>query len=112
MVLKVADGIHNVKQTAAKCTGRSDSRFLRTESRGFRFMLFGSAVREDFRPDSDIDVLVEFEPGHVPGFGFFTLQDELAAIFKRDVDLNTWGFLSPHIREDVARDAVTLFDKA
>ena len=77
-----------------------------------RFMLFGSAVREDFRPDSDVDVLVEFDPGHVPGFGFFALQDELAAIFQRDVDLNTWGFLSPHIREDVARDAVTIYDKA
>lgn len=35
-----------------------------------KLALFGSILRDDFRPDSDIDVLVEFEPGHVPGFRF------------------------------------------
>jgi uncharacterized protein len=42
-----------------------------------KLALFGSILREDFRPDSDIDVLVEFEPGHVPGFGFIRLQEVL-----------------------------------
>ncbi len=51
---------------------------------------FGSVLREDFRPDSDIDVLVEFEPGHVPGLAFFTMQQELAQLFGREVDLLTF----------------------
>ena len=42
-----------------------------------RMALFGSVLRDDFRPDSDVDVLVEFEPGATPGFGFFGIQEEL-----------------------------------
>jgi hypothetical protein len=42
-----------------------------------RLALFGSMLRDDFRADSDVDVLVEFEEGHVPGFAFIDLQDEL-----------------------------------
>jgi uncharacterized protein len=54
--------------------------------------LFGSVLREDFLPDSDVDVIVEFEPGHVPGLDFFAMQDELSRILGRTVDLNTPGF--------------------
>jgi predicted nucleotidyltransferase len=51
---------------------------------------FGSVLRDDFRPDSDIDVLVTFAPGATPGlFALVEMQDELAAIFGRDVDLLT-----------------------
>ena len=49
--------------------------------------LFGSVLRDDFRPDSDVDVLVEFEPGHVPGLAFFAMEEELSEIFGRNVDL-------------------------
>ena len=70
-----------------------------------KLALFGSILRDDFRADSDVDVLVEFEPGYVPGFDFFAMQDELSAILGRDVDLNTPGFLSPHIRDDVESEA-------
>ena len=49
--------------------------------------LFGSVLRDDFRPDSDVDVLVEFEPGHVPGLAFFAIEVELSEIFGRKVDL-------------------------
>ena len=42
-----------------------------------KLALFGSILREDFRPDSDVDVLVEFEPGHTPEFGFIDIQDKL-----------------------------------
>jgi uncharacterized protein len=59
-----------------------------------RLALFGSVLRGDFRPDSDVDVLVEFESGHVPGLRFFTLEKELSEILGREVDLNTPGFLS------------------
>ena len=55
-----------------------------------KLSLFGSALREDFRPDSAVDVLVEFEAGHVPGFfRLVDLQEELSAIFGRKVDLRT-----------------------
>jgi hypothetical protein len=70
-----------------------------------KLALFGSVLREDFRTDSDVDVLVEFEPGHVPGFDFFAMQEELSSILGREVDLHTPGFLSPHFREQVEADA-------
>ncbi len=69
-----------------------------------KLALFGSVLREDFRPDSDIDVLVEFEPGHVPGFGFIRLQDELSSLFGgRSVDLVTPKFLNRRIRDEVLK---------
>ncbi len=55
-----------------------------------RMAFFGSVLREDFGPDSDIDVLVEFEPGHVPGLTFFSMEEELKQLFGRDVDLLTF----------------------
>ena len=55
-----------------------------------RLSIFGSALREDFGPESDIDVLVEFEPGRIPGlFGVAGMESELSELFGRDVDLVT-----------------------
>ena len=70
-----------------------------------RLALFGSALREDFSSTSDVDVLVEFESGHVPGLAFFSLQQELSEILGRDVDLNTPGLLSPYFRDQVVAEA-------
>jgi predicted nucleotidyltransferase len=70
-----------------------------------RLALFGSVLRDDFGPDSDVDVLVEFEPGHVPGFAFFDLQEELAGILGRPVDLHTPASLSRYFRERVLSEA-------
>ena len=70
-----------------------------------RLALFGSVLREDFRPDSDVDVLVEFEPAQVPGLRFFALERELSEILGRKVDLNTPGFLSPYFRGRVIAEA-------
>jgi len=70
-----------------------------------KLALFGSVLRDDFRPDSDVDVLVEFEPGHVPGLAFFGMQDELSQIFQREVELHTPAFLSPYFRREVVRAA-------
>jgi len=70
-----------------------------------KLALFGSVLRDDFRPDSDVDVLVEFEPGHVPGLAFFAMQDELSELFKREVELHTPAFLSPYFRREVERAA-------
>jgi len=66
---------------------------------------FGSALRSDLGPESDIDVLVEFEPGHTPGLAFFQIQDELTALLGRRVDLNTPQFLSRYFRDEVLREA-------
>lgn len=72
-----------------------------------RLALFGSVLREEFRPDSDVDVLVEFEPGHVPGLlGIARLERELSAIFGgRKVDLRTPEDLSRYFRTDVIAEA-------
>ena len=70
-----------------------------------RLALFGSVLRDDFGPESDVDVLVEFEPGHVPGLAFFAMQEELSAILGRNVDLNTPGFLSRYFRDQVLAEA-------
>jgi len=67
--------------------------------------IFGSALRDDFGPDSDVDVLVEFEPKHVPGLAFFTMEAELSEIFGRKVDLNTLHFLSRDFRDEVIAEA-------
>ena len=69
-----------------------------------RLAFFGSVLREDFGSDSDVDVLVEFEPGHVPGLAFLSMEAELSEILGRKVDLNTLGFLSPYLREKVLRE--------
>jgi hypothetical protein len=74
-----------------------------------KLALFGSILRPDFAPDSDIDVLVEFDPAHVPGLAFFGMQEELSEILGRKVDLNTPQWLSPHFRERVQAEAVVQY---
>ncbi len=67
-----------------------------------KLALFGSVLREDFRPDSDIDVLVEFEPGHVPGLALIRMEDELASLFGgRNIDLVTPKFLNSRLRNRI-----------
>ena len=73
-----------------------------------RLSLFGSILRDDFRTESDIDVLVEFEPGCTPGFAFL-MQEELSAILSHKVDLNTPQCLSKYFREEVLREAVVQY---
>jgi predicted nucleotidyltransferase len=69
--------------------------------------LFGSVLRDDFRPDSDVDVLVEFEPGFVPGlFGIERLEREMSALLgERKVDLRTPQDLSRCFRQSVLDEA-------
>ena len=74
-----------------------------------RMSLFGSVVRDDFDEASDVDVLVEFEPGQTPGLDFFTFEAELSELFGRRVDLNTPGFLSPPILERALAEAQTIY---
>jgi predicted nucleotidyltransferase len=77
-----------------------------------RLAFFGSVLRNDFGPESEVDVLVEFEPGHVPGLAFLAMEEELSAILGRKVDLNTPGFLSPYFRDRVLREAEVQYAQA
>lgn len=77
-----------------------------------KLAFFGSVLRDDFQPESDIDVLVEFEPGHVPGLAFFTMEQELSEMLGRKVDLNTPQFISPSFRSQVQTEAVVQYEQA
>ncbi|MBW1918568.1 MAG: nucleotidyltransferase family protein [Deltaproteobacteria bacterium] len=74
-----------------------------------RLFLFGSVLRDDFGPDSDVDVLIEFEPGHIPGLDFFDLEAELSELLGYKVDLHTPGFLSRYFRDQVKAEAELLY---
>ena len=76
-----------------------------------KLSLFGSVLRDDFRPDSDLDVLVEFEIGKVPSFfQLFDMEDELSAILGgRKVDLRTPEDLSRYFREEVLSKALVQY---
>ena len=67
-------------------------------------------MREDFAPASDVDVLVEFEPEHIPGLAFFDMEAELSRILGRKVDLHTPQFLSPHFRERALAEAEVQYE--
>jgi uncharacterized protein len=70
-----------------------------------KLAIFGSALRTDFRDDSDLDILVEFDPENIPGLAFFAMQEELSEILGRKVDLNTPECLSRYFRAKVLQEA-------
>ena len=75
-----------------------------------RLAVFGSVLRDDFAAGSDVDILVEFEPNHVPGF--FDLEGmeiELTSLVGRDVDLNTLGFFSLDDHQKILDESVVLY---
>ncbi len=76
-------------------------------------LFFGSVLRADFGPDSDIDVLVEFdEEARITLFDMVDIQDELAALLGRNIDLTTPDGLSKYIRPDVIANAQVVYDRA
>ena len=77
-----------------------------------KLSFFGSVLRDDFGPQSDVDVLVEFERGHTPGIAFFAMERELSELLGCKVDLNTKGFLSRYFCEEVLREAEVQYDAA
>lgn len=79
-----------------------------------KLAFFGSVLSDDFGPDSDVDVLVEFEEGHVPGFfGLIGMQDELAGLLGvEEVDMHTAEGLSRHFRDEVVASAEVQYAKA
>lgn len=78
-----------------------------------RLSLFGSALSGNLRKDSDIDLLVEFEPGKTPSlFVIIDLEDELTNILGRKIDLRTPEELSPYFRHEVLALAKSLYVKS
>jgi len=76
-----------------------------------KLALFGSVLRPDFQDDSDVDVLVEFEPEHPVGLiRLAAIEQELADLLNRKVDLNTPGFLSKYFRDEVLAEAEVWYD--
>ncbi len=74
--------------------------------------LFGSVLRDDFGPDSDVDVLVRFEPDRVPGlFGIVRMEGELTEMLGRKADLRTPEDLSRHFRDRVLSEAVVQYGR-
>jgi hypothetical protein len=77
-----------------------------------KLSLFGSALRDDFGPDSDVDVLVEFDPGARVGLiALAGMENELSDLLGRKVDLNTPGCLSHYFRDEVLREAEVVHEQ-
>ena len=76
-----------------------------------KLALFGSILRDDFRSDSDIDILVEFEKEHTPGFfDLVRMEEQLSRFFQgKEVDLRTPDDLSRYFREKVIRHAEVIY---
>ncbi len=75
-----------------------------------RLSVFGSVLRDDFRPESDVDVMVEFDPDFVPGLiGFAGIEMGLSELVGRKVDLNTPRFFSEPLRRRVLSEAEVLY---
>ena len=78
-----------------------------------RLSLFGSVLREDFDPRrSDVDVLAEMKPESRPGWELFGWHEDLARILGRKVDLHTPNSLSQYFRDEVLREAMTIYEQA
>jgi hypothetical protein len=77
-----------------------------------KLALFGSILRDDFQPDSDVDVLVQYEPEHIPGLLRMAGQEiELSELLGRKVDLRTPEDLSRYFREEVVRTSEVQYDR-
>ncbi len=76
-----------------------------------KLSLFGSVLRDDFTYKSDVDVLVEFEPGKTPGLAIITMEDELSNIINRKIDLRTPKDLSRYFREEVMKEAMVIYEQ-
>jgi len=78
-----------------------------------RLAFFGSVLRDDFRPDSDVDVLVEFAPGHTPGLEVVDIEEELSSLLGgRKVDLVNPKYLNPRVRPIILASAEVQYAEA
>lgn len=76
-----------------------------------RLSVFGSVLRQDFSPQSDVDLLVEFVPGaRITYFDLYDMQQSLAALIGREVDLLTAQAISPYFADSVRNDAQVIYE--
>ena len=76
-----------------------------------KLSLFGSVLRNDFTNESDVDILVEFRVGKIPGLMIVSIEEELSQLLKRDVDLRTPAELSCYFRNRVLEEAIVIYDQ-
>ncbi len=76
-----------------------------------KLALFGSVLRDELGPDSDVDVLVEFAPGQTPGYGFIRIERELSELFGRRVDLVTFKALNHRLRDQILASAAVQYEQ-
>jgi predicted nucleotidyltransferase len=100
MAVKVAAGLEISTERLAELCRRYCVREM---------AVFGSAARGELRPDSDIDILVDFLPEADLGWEFFRLEEELSQLFGRRVDLGTKRSLKPWVRANALRDARVIY---
>ena len=76
-----------------------------------KLSIFGSALRDDFGPDSDVDVLIEFDPEHIPGWEIVDIGDDLSEAFGGHyVDMVSPEYLIPGLKERVLKCAVVQYE--
>ncbi|MBL8850574.1 MAG: nucleotidyltransferase domain-containing protein [Planctomycetaceae bacterium] len=76
-----------------------------------RLSFFGSVLRNDFRPDSDVDALVEFESGHTPGFGIYDIEQELSQLLGgHPVELVNPKYLNRRLKQTVLNTAILVYE--
>ncbi len=76
-----------------------------------RLSVFGSALRDDFAPDSDVDLLIEFEPGYSPGWDIIHVEKDFSRLFGgRTVDIVNPKFLNPRLRQRILDSAVLEYE--
>lgn len=77
-----------------------------------RLSLFGSVLRDDFGPNSDVDVLVEWELGYSPGWNIVTIADEFGKLFGgRNVDMIDPQFIKPRLRDRILSTAEVQYER-
>jgi predicted nucleotidyltransferase len=75
-----------------------------------RLAFFGSVLRDDFGPDSDVDVLVEFEPGHTPGLNAYDIEQELSQLCGgRRIDMANPKYLNRWVKDEVLATAESVY---
>jgi uncharacterized protein len=77
-----------------------------------KLSLFGSVLRADFRPDSDVDVLVKFDPAYPVGFRIFDMEEELSGMFGgRKIDILNEKYINRHLRPRILAEAQVIYDE-
>jgi uncharacterized protein len=111
MVSNPQEGVRSVERPNLQAHRAEIAAFCRRHHLR-RLSVFGSVLRDDFGPDSDVDVLYEFQPGHSVGFGIVRMEQELAAIFGvTKVDLVSAKYLNHRLRDRILASAEVQYEE-